>query len=112
MPNGTPPARPRRRLSAVGHTVVDVQHREGRIEGDVQERREQSRHLFDDHPARVRVEGSVTQNMGDFNSVRVGVMIDRPCVNTDEAIEETYNEISGMVDRLLAAEIDLATGGR
>lgn len=112
MPNKPPVVRPRRRISTVGHTVVDVQHREGRMEGELHERREQTRHLFDDHPARVRVEGSVTQNMGDFNSVRVGVMIDRPCVNTDEAIEQTYNEISGMVDRLLAAEIDLATGGR
>jgi hypothetical protein len=31
-------------------------------------------------PARVRVGGSVTRNLGDFNSARVEVMMELPCL--------------------------------
>lgn len=61
------------------------------------------------NPARVRVEGSVTQNMGDFNSIRVAVCIERPCENTDEAIEKCYETVSEQVDGFVNQELDLAT---
>lgn len=61
--------------------------------------------------ARVRVEGSVTQNMGDYNSVRVGVVIERPCLNTDESIRACYDETSRLVDEMVQTELDIATGG-
>lgn len=60
--------------------------------------------------ARVRVGGSVTQNMGDFNSVRVSVEVEMPCKPTTMDIEETYNLLSEQVDGFLENELNQATG--
>lgn len=59
--------------------------------------------------ARVRVGGSVTQNMGDFNSVRVSVEVELPCKPTTMDIEETYGLLSEKVDEFLERELELAT---
>jgi hypothetical protein len=48
--------------------------------------------------------------MGDFNSVRVGVCIEMPCLPNEAAINETYERVSALVDEKLNNELDLATG--
>lgn len=60
-------------------------------------------------PARVRVGGSVTQNMGDFNSIRVEVVVERPCEDTEEVIAATYQAVSDQVDSFLQRELEMAT---
>ena len=41
---------------------------------------------YEGEPARVRVEGSVTRNLGDFNSVKVGVVLELPCAADLESL--------------------------
>lgn len=58
----------------------------------------------------VRVEGSVTRNVGDYNSVRVAVMVEMPCYPTDAEAERTYAWCSSMVEQKLRQELELALG--
>lgn len=62
------------------------------------------------HVAKVRVEGSVTKNLGDFNSVRVGVAIEWPCAPTEKAVADTYKFLSDKVDTMITEELQIATG--
>lgn len=59
-------------------------------------------------PARVRIEGSATRNLGDYNSVRVAVTIEMPCLPVQEEIERVYGMTSGWVDHLLGVELSNA----
>lgn len=102
--------RPRQRQRVVGTEHVATERKQGREVVDATERNTSPSHDVPMEYARVRVEGSVTQNMGDFNSVRVGVLIERPCANTDEAIDATYRDVSRTVDEYLQQELELATG--
>ena len=103
--------RTRKRTRVAGTQAVTI---EGKAGADITRHEEEVTHptyeLGCDHPARVRVEGSITQNMGDFNSVRVGVMIEIPCIPTEEAIAETYDIASEWVDDKLSNELDIAVG--
>lgn len=67
--------------------------------------------VFSSAPARVKVAGGVTQNMGDYNSARVDVMVELPCLPEASEIERAYGVASGMVDRFLREELNAATGG-
>jgi hypothetical protein len=60
--------------------------------------------------AHVRVSGSVTKNLGDYNSARVEVSVSLPCYPTDTEIAATYRRGSEMVDRFVSRELDIATG--
>lgn len=63
-----------------------------------------------DVSASVWVEGSVTKNMGNYESVKVSAGVRRPCADTPEAINAMYGEISEMVDDFLQRELELASG--
>lgn len=103
--------RTRTRTRQVGTEATTRQRREGSDVLSESESHNTTYHSIAGESARVRVEGSITQNMGDFNSVRVGVMIERPCANTDEAISETYDQVSEQVDEYLNNELDMAING-
>ena len=60
---------------------------------------------------RVRVGGSITKNMGDFNSVRVEVVAEMPCLSFVEDIDKLYRNISRWVDQKLNRELVIAEGG-
>jgi hypothetical protein len=89
--------------------TVHVEHRQG---GTVVNETQSSPVQPEPGPgeARVYVEGSVTHNMGDYNSVRVAVGVSFPCPATNMAVDETYEYLSGKVDELLESELALATG--
>lgn len=62
------------------------------------------------NPGYVMVKGGITKNMDNFESVQVGVSISMPCRAVPEEIENTFNEISATVDRLVTELLDKATG--
>ncbi len=64
---------------------------------------------FEGYTARVRVEGSVTRNMGDFNSVRVACAIEMPCYPTLEEVDRCYQWCSDKVDEKVLNELTIAT---
>lgn len=59
----------------------------------------------------VRVEGSVTQNMGNFNSVRVSVAVEMPCQPTEDGVDRIYAWCSAKVDACIETELERAVGG-
>lgn len=61
-------------------------------------------------PARVRVCGSVTRNLGNYNSARVEVAIEVPCNPEQSDIEAAYNFASGLIDQYIPAELEKAVG--
>ncbi len=63
------------------------------------------------NPARVRVEASATKNIGNYESVRVGVMIDMPCAPTTKAVDQMYKYLSQRVYDLTCEEIDAIPNG-
>ena len=67
--------------------------------------------VFHTAPARVRVVGSVTRNLGDYNSCRVEVMVELPCYPEQSEIQRAYEEASTMVDRMVAEELQVAVEG-
>lgn len=66
--------------------------------------------IFHAHPARVRVGGSVTQNLGDYNSARVEVSIDMPCLPESSEVDRVYHLLSAQVDMMIRRELQLAQG--
>lgn len=66
--------------------------------------------IFHTSPARVRVVGSVTRNLGDYNSARVEVMIEVPCYPEESEITRAYDYASSLVDRFIPQELDKAMG--
>lgn len=66
--------------------------------------------IFRTSPARVRVSGSVTRNLGDYNSARVEVSIEMPCYPTEQEVRATFDWASGLLDEMVPAELKKATG--
>ena len=66
---------------------------------------------FEGPVAFVRVEGSVTRNMGDYNSVRVAVMVELPCYPTVADIDRAHGWCSSKVDQKIQHELQVAVGG-
>jgi hypothetical protein len=66
--------------------------------------------VFTNHPARVRVSGSVTRNLGDYNSAKVEVSIDMPCLPEATEVNRVYRLVSQMVDDTVRRELAVATG--
>lgn len=60
-------------------------------------------------PARVRLGGSVTRNLGDFNSARVEVMIEMPCLPEMSEVQRVYDMLSEKLDELIPQELLKAT---
>ena len=61
---------------------------------------------------RVRVGGSVTRNMGDYNSVRVEVSFELPCLPELSEANRVYDIASKFVDSKIKKELDCATNER
>ena len=66
--------------------------------------------VFHSDPARVRVGGGVTCNMGDYNSVRVDVQVELPALPEATEIQRAYLAASDMVEAFLRRETEIATG--
>ncbi len=66
--------------------------------------------VFHTTPAKVRVEGGITRNMGDYNSVRVSVVVEMPCLPEITEIERCYQITSDLVDEMINRELTIATG--
>lgn len=66
--------------------------------------------VFHSAPARVRVSGGATQNLGDYNSARVDVSVDMPCLPEATEIQRVYEMLSGQVDEMIRRELQIATG--
>lgn len=58
----------------------------------------------------VTVDGSVTRNMGDYNSVRVRVSVSLPCYPEDSEVRRAYQHATNLIDELLPSELDKAMG--
>lgn len=58
----------------------------------------------------VNVDGGITKNMGDFNSVRVRVSISLPVYPVDSEIRRAFQHASNLLDDLLPSELDKAMG--
>lgn len=73
-----------------------------------QEEESQERIRVPDLPAahaKVTVGGSVTKNLGDYNSARVEVIICMPCLPELSEIERVYGIVSQKVDDLIDKEL-------
>ncbi len=66
--------------------------------------------LFDGPAGLVGVAGSVTKNMGDFNSVKVEVRIEIPAYAEKSELDRAYGFCSEFVDAKISNELALATG--
>jgi hypothetical protein len=68
--------------------------------------------VFHTQPARVRVCGSVTRNLGDYNSARVEVSIEVPCNPEASEIDRAYQWASDKLDTYIPQQLALATGDK
>ena len=57
-------------------------------------------------PAYVSIGGSVTKNLGDYNSVKITAQVTLPCAPTAEACRITKDLASKMVDEYVGEELD------
>jgi hypothetical protein len=68
--------------------------------------------VFHTAPARIRVVGSVTRNLGDYNSARVEVMIEVPCNPEASEIDRAYKWASEVLDTYIPEQLAAATGSK
>lgn len=105
---------PPKRNRPVGTAVVNVQHTHAGsptvdTKSDVQKIPAPNvGHIA--NPAYVTVEGGITRNTGDYNSIKVGVIYSMPCEPTLAAMDALYEQLSYHVDSKLQLELDLALG--
>lgn len=59
-------------------------------------------------PARVRIGGGITRNLGDYNSARVDVMIELPCLPEISECRRVADLISAQLDELIPGELEKA----
>ncbi|QIG76121.1 hypothetical protein EVC24_100 [Rhizobium phage RHph_I4] len=64
--------------------------------------------LFHTAPARIRISGGITKNLGDYNSARFDVSIELPCYPEDSELDRTKRYISGKVEEYLMEEMEQA----
>lgn len=57
------------------------------------------------HPARVKMSGSVTKNMGNYNSARVEVSIDMPCLPEESEIARVAAMVESWVDEIIGEKV-------
>ncbi len=68
--------------------------------------------VFQTDPAYVEVQGSITRNMGEFNSVRIQVSLSMPVLPTMTEVDRVYAMASAWVEDRLEAEMALANETR
>jgi hypothetical protein len=77
------------------------------VYGVEQEEREALRvPVFHASPARVRVSGGVTENMGNFSSIRVDVMVELPCLPHEVDIGHAYETAARIVEEKISERLD------
>jgi hypothetical protein len=67
--------------------------------------------IFHTSPARVRVAGGITKNLGNYESARVDVMIELPCYPEASEVERTYEYASALLDKLIPEQVEKALSG-
>ncbi len=111
--------KPRIRARAPVLRSIDVGHEDSEVvagEGYIlkkrvaygQEAESEERIRVPDLPAahgRVTVDGSLTKNLGDYNSCRVGVTVSLPCLPEVSEVERTYGIASKMVEGFMDNEL-------
>ncbi len=116
-----PPIRRRQRTVAPRGTVarpgsISVQrtnYHSGQVVSDVSEDGELlDVPVFVTDPAYVEVQGSITRNMGDFNSVRIQVSLSMPALPEMSEVERVYAMASAWVEERLESEMSLANETR
>jgi len=60
------------------------------------------------NPAYVGVNQNLTKNMGDYNSIKIGVHVSIPCLPDDDSIRDAYDRATELVGEFLDAEYDAA----
>lgn len=58
------------------------------------------------HPARVKIAGSVTKNMGNYNSARIEVSIDMPCLPVASEVARVATLVESWVDEIVGDKIN------
>lgn len=58
------------------------------------------------HPARVKLSGSVTRNMGNYNSARIEVSIDMPCLPVASEVARVATLVESWVDEIVGDKIN------
>lgn len=62
------------------------------------------------NPAYVGVTQGMTKNMGDYNSVKIGVHISIPCLPEDDDIRRAYARASKLASEFMDEEYEQAVG--
>lgn len=62
--------------------------------------------VFSSAPARVRVSGGVTENMGNYSSIRVDVTVELPCLPNEVDIDRAYRTAAGIVEAKISERLD------
>jgi len=110
----TPPKRTKQRTRKDGTLSVKRAHYDAAKLIDETETIEKVNVPFfgDVEVGRVRVGGSVTRNMGDYNSVRVEVSFELPCLPELSEANRVYAITSKFVDGKIKKELDIAANER
>lgn len=82
--------------------------------GVVEEKTEELEHtktvVSDKSLTRLKVGGSVTKNMGNYNSIKIEVMLEIPCKSTKQSLQKAYIYASEWVSSRIDEEIAIAEG--
>lgn len=62
--------------------------------------------VFHTAPARVRVSGGVTENMGNYSSIRVDVSVELPCLPNEVDIGHAYEVAARLVEDKITERLD------
>jgi hypothetical protein len=62
------------------------------------------------HPARIRVDGGLTKNLGDYESARLSVSLEIPCGTSDKEIRAAYLRTRNLVEWMLEEEYKQVIG--
>jgi hypothetical protein len=60
------------------------------------------------HPAYVEVNGGLTKNIGNYESIRIGVHVSVPCRPTISGIRKAHAKVSDLVAELIQLEYERA----
>jgi hypothetical protein len=61
--------------------------------------------IFHTVPAKIRISGGITKNLGDYNSARFDVSIEMPCYPEQSELDRAKQYVSDMVENYLREEM-------
>lgn len=106
----TTPVRVRQRTRLTGGNGSVTTSRAVTGQDDVSNTRNFQESLEHPNPAYVGVNQNFTRNMGDYNSIKIGVHVSMPCAPDEDSIRETYEKVSTLVSDFLDEEYEAAVG--